>query len=344
MSFRSGPIGILTRGVPSTRLQPIFEALAALDVTADPVVFDDHLVEAVRDQLMTLNGVLVWVDPITGEKDRSVLDALLRDVASAGVWVSAHPDVILKMGTKEVLFRTRAIGWGGDTYLYETMDQFAHEFPPRLVLAGPRVVKQNRGNGGIGVWKVELANSSANNAPRADATIRVQHAHPRDTIIEEVRLGDFMARCSNYFSGEGRIVDQRFEPRITEGMIRCYMVGTEVAGFSTQSPHGRGSPSTNVFGLPATKTMFDASEPRFGRLRALMESDWVPAMQRLVDVDDNSLPLLWDADFLLGARTEDGDDSYVLCEINVSCVTPFPPSVVGTLTAAIASRHSSRAY
>jgi hypothetical protein len=29
-----------------------------------------------------------------------------------GVWVSAHPDVILKMGVKEVLHRTRHLGWG----------------------------------------------------------------------------------------------------------------------------------------------------------------------------------------------------------------------------------------
>ena len=36
-------------------------------------------------------------------KTRAVLDPLLRDVAARGPWVSAHPDVILKMGVKEVL-------------------------------------------------------------------------------------------------------------------------------------------------------------------------------------------------------------------------------------------------
>ena len=38
--------------------------------------------------------------------------------ASKGVWVSAHPDVILKMDVKEVLHRTRHLGWGVDTQLY----------------------------------------------------------------------------------------------------------------------------------------------------------------------------------------------------------------------------------
>jgi hypothetical protein len=35
----------------------------------------------------------------------------LRDVAARGVWVSAHPDVVQKMGTKEVLHRTRTMSW-----------------------------------------------------------------------------------------------------------------------------------------------------------------------------------------------------------------------------------------
>jgi hypothetical protein len=40
---------------------------------------------------------------------------MLRDLAARGVWVSAHPDVILKMGVEDVLYRTRHLGWGTDT-------------------------------------------------------------------------------------------------------------------------------------------------------------------------------------------------------------------------------------
>ena len=81
---------------------------------------------------------------------------MLRDVASRGPWVSAHPDVILKMGVKEVLYRTKHLGWGTDTHLYRTAGEFRDAFPARLRRRGPRVLKQNRGNGGQGVWKVEL--------------------------------------------------------------------------------------------------------------------------------------------------------------------------------------------
>jgi hypothetical protein len=70
--------------------------------------------------------------------------------------------------------------------------------------------------------------------------------------------------------------------------------------------------------------MYDASEPAFQALRRKMESDWTPAMMRLLDIDPASLPVIWDADFLYGPTTEFGDDTFVLCEIDVSAVFPFP--------------------
>lgn len=73
---------------------------------------------------------------------------MLRDVALRGRWVSAHPDLILKMGVKEVLHRTKHLGWGTDTHLYRTAQDSRELFPSRLRSAGPRVLKQNRGNGG----------------------------------------------------------------------------------------------------------------------------------------------------------------------------------------------------
>src|SRR6185295_7017026 len=131
---------------------------ARVGVDAEPVVYEDEIADVVRVQLAALDGVLVWVNPIHEGRNRANLDALLREVAVRGVWVSAHPDVILKMGTKEVLHRTRAMNWGCDTALYRTADAMRAELPARLA-AGPRVIKRNRGNGGEGVWKVEtLAN------------------------------------------------------------------------------------------------------------------------------------------------------------------------------------------
>jgi hypothetical protein len=48
-----------------------------------------------------------------------------------------------------------------------------------------------------------------------------------------------------------------------------------------------------------------------------MEAEWTPHMMKLLDIGPDSLPIIWDADFLYGPRTASGEDTYVLCEINV---------------------------
>jgi hypothetical protein len=352
---RVGVVGVLWRGdaaarerpMPSDRLRPVFEAFAGSGVAAEACVYCDALAEEVREQLLGLDGVLVWVDPIGGGEDRTRLDALLREVSSQGVWVSAHPDTIEKMGTKEVLYRTRRLGWGTDTHLYVTYDEFKEQFPARLESGKPRVIKQNRGNGGIGVWKVELvASGSPDESARAvgNATIvRVQHAMPRDAVTEDMTLGTFMDRCGEYFTGAGRLIDQAFAARLAEGMIRAYSVGNEVVGFARQqplasSPDVEVPPPDRVLGLPAAKTMYGPTEPEFATLKSNLEQDWVPALEGLVGVDTPALPLLWDADFLYGPTSDAGADTYILCEINVSSVSPFPPDAVPKLAAAVRAR------
>src|SRR5688572_29757214 len=155
-------VAILYPGDRETRLTPlpaksrfvkVFDALAALGAHAEPAVYHDDFCDEARQQLLKVDAVLVWVNPIEGGHDRSVLDAMLREIAAAGTFVSAHPDVILKLGTKEVLYRTRDLGWGCDTHVYRDMDQLRRELPRRLAAGEARVLKQYRGNGGDGVWK-----------------------------------------------------------------------------------------------------------------------------------------------------------------------------------------------
>jgi hypothetical protein len=222
---RLGRIAILWRGdeaarrsatADSSRFKAVFAALADVGVDAEPVVYEDDVLDAVRAQLATLDGVLVWVNPIHEGRNRAKLDALLREAAARGVWVSAHPDVILKMGTKEVLHRTRTMSWGSDTVLYRTAEAMRAELPARLA-AGPRVIKRNRGNGGRGVWKVETLAS-----PRSRPMICVLDA--TKDVSEELALDEFLERCVEYFE-DGCVIDQPFQTRLSEGVVRCYMAG-----------------------------------------------------------------------------------------------------------------------
>ena len=318
------------------RLNRVFEALSALGIEPEPALYADDVVDQVRAQLLACDGVLVWVDPLFTGRNRTVLDAMLRDVAANGVWVSTHPDVILKMGVKEVLYRSRHLGWSTDTHLYRDVGTFREEFPHRLRAAGTRVLKQNRGNGGEGVWKIEIASESGQDG----AIVRVLHA-PRGSVPKEMSLGDFMGLCEAYFANEGCVIDQPFQPRLPDGMIRCYMGADKVVGFGHQlikalippPPEGPGSEAAQ----PGPRIMHPASAPTFQALRTKMESEWTPQMMQLLDISAESLPVIWDADFLYGPRTASGEDTYVLCEINVSSVFPFPeqaPSEIARLALA----------
>jgi hypothetical protein len=67
-------------------------------------------------------------------------------------------------------------------------------------------------------------------------------------------------------------------------------------------------------------------------------------MQQRLGIAVSDLPVLWDTDFLYGAKDASGDDTYVLCEINVSCVSPFPDEALSPLVDAIADSLSIVSY
>ncbi len=323
----------------NNRLAPIFHALADRGIHAQPAVYHDDFREEVRRQLLSVDIVLVWMNPIQDGRDRTVLDDLLREVADAGVYVSTHPDVILKMGTKEVVYRTREMGWGSDTHLYRDLAQMCMELPARLASGKARVLKQYRGNGGLGVWKVSLAAATA--APQPDTMVRVRHAR-KGSVEEEMPLDSFFSICEPYFAGSGRMIDQAYQERLPEGMVRCYLVHDKIVGFGHQAvnalfPAPAGA-APDEAPQPGPRLYHPPTLPDFQRLKEKVEKEWVPAMQERLDINTARLPVLWDCDFLLGPPTASGDDTYVLCEINVSSVAPFPDSAPPYIAEAVLGR------
>lgn len=329
------------------RFGKVFQALGALGMIAEPALYHDEICDEIRRQLMQVDGVLVWVNPVEGGHDRSVLDAMLRDVAASGVFVSAHPDIIQTLGTKEVLYRTQGIGWGCETHLYPSMDHLRRDLPSRLAAGHIRVLKQYRGSSGDGVWKVELAANTTVNPGRGatrstdDTLVRVRHAK-RGCVEETIPLHEFLKRCEPYFAGAGRMVDQAYQARLPEGMIRCYLVHDKVGGFGFQAinalyPAPLGEPP-DAAPQPSARVYHPPSMPEFQGLKRRLEQEWVPAIQRRFDIDTTRLPVLWDCDFLLGPKRESGEDTHVLCEINVSSVSPFPDSAVTLVAQATLAR------
>ena len=140
-------------------------------------------------------------------------------------------------------------------------------------------------------------------------------------------LGGFHETLRDYFAPEGCIVDQPFQPRLLDGMIRCYMGADKVVGFGHQfvkalippPPDGPDSEAAS----PARGSCIRHRRRRFRRCRTKMETEWTPQMMQLLEMTptrcrSSGMPTFFTA------RAPPGEDTYVLCEINVSSVFSVP--------------------
>jgi len=309
----------------ASRFAALFEALAASGVSAEPCVWHDDFADEVKAQLLGVQAVLVWCNPIEDGRRRDRLDALLQDVSESGVLVSAHPEAILRLGTKDVLVETRDLPFGSDVHRIDSLGQLASELPQRL-RHGARVLKQHRGQSGIGVWRVEQG---------SDGQLTVQHAQ-RGSVPQRIDLAALQATLAPYFepAAGGHLIDQAWQPRLAEGMVRAYLVEDRVAGFGVQAVNTLHPDAP----LPGPRLYHGPELPDSQALRQHLESNWVTLLCERVGLARERLPLLWDCDFMLGEPASDGTECFVLCEINVSSVSPFPPSAIAPLVEALRRR------
>lgn len=309
----------------ASRFAALFEALGAAGVNAEPAVYHDDFAGEVMAQLLGVQAVLVWCNPIEDGRRRDRLDALLREVAQAGVLVSAHPEAILRLGTKDVLFETRDLPFGSDVHRVDSLAQLESELPHRLQ-QGARVLKQHRGHSGIGVWRVEASH---------DGALVVQHAQ-RGSAPQRMDMAALQETLALYFepAGCGHMIDQAWQPRLREGMVRAYLVEDRVTGFGLQAVNALHPDAP----MPGPRLYHGPELPGFQDLKQRLESTWIKLLRERVGLAHEQLPLLWDCDFMLGEPAADGTQRFVLCEINVSSVSPFPPSSIAPLVEAVRRR------
>ena len=115
------------RELPAARM---FAAFPRLGVDAEPVVYSDDAVDAVREQLLGLDGVLVWVNPIEQGLDRSGLDPLLREVRGRGLGERSSGRDPADGDQAACSSDTASMSWSAETYLYGSLDQVRAELPP----------------------------------------------------------------------------------------------------------------------------------------------------------------------------------------------------------------------
>jgi hypothetical protein len=96
---------------------------------------------------------------------------------------------------------------------------------------------------------------------------------------------------------------------------------------------------TGTYFPPGKRFYFTENCGLFKDLKELIEKKWVPQLQEKLSIPQEMMPVIWDADFFINeCNTTDSAGKYSLCEINVSSVSPFPPSAINFIINEIRNR------
>merc|ERR1719281_1852250 len=151
----------------------------------------------------------------------------------------------------------------------------------------PRVIKQNRGSSGEGIWIIKLkagnyCSSFGERVCEDSEVLMLMEAN--DNHAEEHTVAEFIEWClkgrtpksgtwtskgvGKYLEGGkaagGQLVDQRFCPRIVEGELRYNCVGDAVVGIIHKKPAEGGISA--VGGTGSIYTFYEPEEPLFANL------------------------------------------------------------------------------
>lgn len=296
---------------------PIVGALQGRGVDTDVLVYRRQWAdELTRHMVGTYDAYISRVNPGTIPGGEAAYLAFLRGLTDSGMLGMSHPDDMMRLGAKDGLAKLAGTGLvPDDTVAYYDYESLWLGFP-RSLSRGERVLKQNRGSTGEGVWRVQVSDSRAFTPGRPlPPDTRVRCTEAVDNHVEEHSLEVFMGICRRYLLGDdGLLVDMRFMPRITEGEIRILMVGELPVSVVHKKPAAHEAAFSATLFSGATYTYDDPA-------------NWQPLIDHFLGayptarrvLGDISTPLIWTADFMLDTDA-DGNDAYVLGEFNCSCV------------------------
>jgi len=148
-------------------------------------------------------------------------------------------------------------------------------------------------------------------------------------VIQKCTPVDFYNEFKAFFLNDGSLIDQEWNNNINNGMVRCYLSGKKVSGFGYQEINALYDARDTNYVPPGKRYYYTENCGLFSDLKEIMENKWVPQLQKSLSIADHRMPVIWDADFFINKPTSNNSvEKYSLCEINVSCVSPFPPSAI----------------
>merc|ERR1719197_2392818 len=236
-----------------------------------------------------------------------------------GIQAWPSPDVMEFMGAKDALTKIAHLNIGlEDTLAYYDEASFAEGFKKTMAFQ-PRVIKQNRGSSGEGIWiiKLKAGNYCSTYGERLCEDSEVlSMMEANDNHAEEHTVAEVIEFClhgrsdksgtwtskgvGKYLEGGkeagGLLVDQRFCPRIVEGELRYNCVGPTLVGIIHKKPKEGGISA--VSGTGSIYTFYGPDEPKFANLTKSFIEDDMPKVMPALGLEEEPIPLWWTSDFI----------------------------------------------
>lgn len=241
----------------------------------------------------------------------------LNELGKTGMQVHTHPDVMINLDFKDILYKLKDTPFcDPDTQFYHEFEKFEETFPSELQRDKTRVLKVNYGSTGEGVYLVSLKDDGSIVSTEAVNNIKYYYDDMDDFManFEEKFDDDIDDDELAYFKGKSGFVDCRFLPRISEGEIRVLIINDKPASVVHKKPQ-EGEFSATLFS--GAKYKYESpDEPHWKEVIDLTVNAFEDIRPHLQGKD---FPLLWTMDYIMDFD-KDGNDTYILSEINCSCV------------------------
>ena len=275
--------------------------------------------------------------------DQQKFDDGMRGLRKMGKEIWPSPDVMEKMGAKDALCKVATMNIGlEDTLAYYSPEEFSVGFKKTMAFQ-PRVIKQNRGSSGEGIWiiKLKAENYCANYGDRScedDEKLVLMEAN--DNHEEEHTVAEFIEFCvsgrtdksgewtskgvGKYLEGGkeagGQLVDQRFVHVLWR--VSCATIWSAIPWSESFTRNRRREESLQLAEPVPSTPSNGPEEPLFKSLTGKFPEDRLAPCDACLDLAAEPIPLWWTTDFILaspvGTPTE--QEKWIVGEFNCSCV------------------------
>jgi len=298
---------------------------------------DEH--DVFFETVSKFDGIIIRINPgqitANGGNQQKFDQDMMKIAAKIPVWPT--PETMEKMGAKDALCKIMDMDFGlTDTVGFYSPEDMESGFKKTIAFQ-PRVVKQNRGSAGEGIWIIKMKSGEyckeyGERIAEDSDVLLLKEAN--DNHEEEHTVAEFIEFCVNgktekagtwtsigtgkYYEGGkeagGQMVDQRFLPRIEEGEARFMMIGDQLNRVEHYKYIGGvgGETITTIY-IPGDDNF---KEAKFNELQDKLQSEIGTYLTKLGLAED-SLPLLWAADFI---PVDDHSSTHVIGEFNCSCL------------------------